>query len=77
MEPRVQKWGNSLGVRIPKPLAQKLGLAEGTPVEVEADDDGIVIRPKRYRLEELLSRITQENLHGEVDVGLPTGREDW
>ncbi|TDA70364.1 MAG: AbrB/MazE/SpoVT family DNA-binding domain-containing protein [Clostridia bacterium] len=77
MEPRVQKWGNSLGIRIPKPLAQQLGLTEGTPVEVEADNHRIVIRRKRYTLEELLSKVTPENLHGEVDMGLPMGREEW
>lgn len=77
MEPRVQKWGNSLAIRIPKPLAQQLGLTEGTPVEVEADNHRIVIRRKRYTLEELLSRVTPENLHGEVDTGLPVGREEW
>lgn len=77
MEPRVQKWGNSLGIRIPKPLAQKLGLTEGTPVEVEADNRGIVIRRKQYSLEELLSRVTPENLPGEVGTGPPVGREEW
>lgn len=77
VESRVQKWGNSLGVRVPKPLAQKLGFTEGTPVEVEVDNHGLVIRRKQYSLEELLSGVTPENLHGEVDTGLPIGREGW
>lgn len=73
----MQKWGNSLGVRIPNPLAQKVGLTEGTLVEVEADNHRIIIRRQRYSLEELLSRVTPENLPGEVDTGLPMGREEW
>ncbi|TDA65485.1 MAG: AbrB/MazE/SpoVT family DNA-binding domain-containing protein [Clostridia bacterium] len=77
MGPRVQNWGNSLSTRIPKPLAQKLGFIEGTPVDVGADNHRIVIRHKQYSLEELLSRVIPENLHGEVNTGLPRGREGW
>ncbi|MBC7347998.1 MAG: AbrB/MazE/SpoVT family DNA-binding domain-containing protein [Clostridia bacterium] len=77
MGPRVQRWGNSLGIRIPRSLARKLGLTEGTPVELEVDNDRIVICRKQYSLEELLSRVTPENLHGETDTGLPVGGEEW
>ncbi|NPV29736.1 MAG: AbrB/MazE/SpoVT family DNA-binding domain-containing protein [Firmicutes bacterium] len=77
MQPHVQKWGNSLGIRIPLALAQKIGLKEGTPVDLEAKDDAIIIRRKRYSLEQLLSQVTPDNIHGEVYTGPQVGREIW
>lgn len=77
MHYHIQKWGNSLGIRIPKTLAQKAGLVEGTPVEIILGDDAIIIRPRNYSLETLLSGVTPENLHREVDTGKPVGREVW
>lgn len=77
MQAYVQKWGNSLGIRIPKSLAQRVGLAEGSPVDLEAGDDALVIRPRRYSLEMLLSQVTKDNLHHEADTGKPVGREIW
>lgn len=77
MESQVTKWGNSLGVRIPRLLAQEVGLAEGTPVIFEVSEDAIVIRPKRFSLEALLAQVTPENLHGEVATGRPVGHEVW
>jgi antitoxin MazE len=78
MQYHIQKWGNSLGIRIPKAIAQKAGLVEGTPVEIILDNDNfITIRPMRYSLETLLSGVTPENLHREVDAGKPVGREVW
>ncbi|MBC7294471.1 MAG: AbrB/MazE/SpoVT family DNA-binding domain-containing protein [Thermoleophilia bacterium] len=77
MQARVRKWGNSLGIRIPRLVAQKAGLAEGVEVDFRVQDDAIIIRPKRYSLESLLSLVTPENLHEEVCTGQPTGREAW
>lgn len=77
MESRVTKWGNSLGIRIPRPLAERTGLKEGTPIVFEVGDDAIVIRRKRYSLEALVDQVTPENLHHEVDTGRPVGREVW
>lgn len=77
MQYHIQKWGNSLGIRIPKTMAQKVGLCEGTPVEIILDDESIIIRPRRYSLETLLSGVTPGNLHRELDTGKPVGREVW
>lgn len=77
MEARVQKWGNSLAIRIPKALAREAGLAEGTPVDFSVDEDAVIIRPKRYSLEKLLAQVTPENLHPETATGKPVGREAW
>jgi antitoxin MazE len=78
METKVQRWGNSLGVRIPRTLAADVRLAAGTAVEIAAHDDAIVIRPiprVRYTLAGLLKRVTRRNLHGEVSTGEPVGKE--
>lgn len=77
MESLVSKWGNSLGVRLPRALAEKAGLKEGTPVVFDVDEDAIVIRRKKNSLEALLAQVTSANLHGEVDTGRPAGREAW
>ncbi|HHY38595.1 MAG TPA: AbrB/MazE/SpoVT family DNA-binding domain-containing protein [Clostridia bacterium] len=77
MQARVRKWGNSLGIRIPRLVAKKAGLAEGVEVDFRVHDNAIIISPKRYSLESLLSRVTPENLHEEVSTGQPMGREAW
>jgi antitoxin MazE len=77
MQSRIKKWGNSLSIRIPKVLAQKVGLTEGTPVELHLKDSAIIIRKKRYSLEKLMSQVTPQNIHGEIDSGRPVGREEW
>lgn len=77
MQYHIQKWGNSLGIRIPKTLAQKAGLVEGTPVEIMLHDKSIIIRPRLYSLETLLAGVTPENLHRERATGEPVGREIW
>ncbi|MFB5762001.1 AbrB/MazE/SpoVT family DNA-binding domain-containing protein [Paenibacillus medicaginis] len=74
---QVQKWGNSLGIRIPKSLALKVGLEEGSEVDLDVEDGHLVIKPKSATLDDLLSGVTLENLHKEVSTGEPQGRESW
>lgn len=77
---RVQKWGNSLAVRIPRGFASDTGLVEGSEVDLKLEDGDIRIRrvpPRKYRLEELLADIRADNIHGEVDAGESVGREVW
>jgi antitoxin MazE len=76
----VQKWGNSLALRIPKPFAEDVGVTEGTVVDVSISKGRLIaapIVPRRARLEELLRRVTKRNLHGEVETGSTVGREGW
>jgi len=73
----VSKWGNSLGIRIPVTVAKKVGFVEGTPVEIDVENNSIVIRRKSYSLQKLLSEIDTDNLHDEVETGEPAGREIW
>ncbi|HHU86816.1 MAG: AbrB/MazE/SpoVT family DNA-binding domain-containing protein [Pelotomaculaceae bacterium] len=77
MQTQIAKWGNSLGIRIPKWMAEKAGLAEGIPVVLEVEQDAIIIRKKVYALETLLSRVTPSNLHTETETGRPVGKETW
>jgi antitoxin MazE len=71
------KWGNSLALRIPKPLARECGIEENTPVDIRIEQNALIIMParKKYSLEELLAGVTQENIHAEVSPGRPVGRE--
>ncbi|MEI8376708.1 MAG: AbrB/MazE/SpoVT family DNA-binding domain-containing protein [Planctomycetota bacterium] len=77
---RIQKWGNSLGLRIPKALAADARVAEGTSVELNVENGRLIVVPRRKvkcSIEDLVARITPENLHGETDTGTPVGREVW
>jgi len=79
MKTRIQKWGNSLAIRIPKAFATEIGLLENSTVEVILNDDELVITPakERYVLKSLVKEITKENRHGEEDFGEPEGGEVW
>jgi antitoxin MazE len=75
---QLAKWGNSLAVRIPRELAQSAKLREGDLVTLTLADEGRVLvsaTRRKYRLKDLVSRITAENRHEETDWGSPVGRE--
>ncbi len=76
---KLQKWGNSLAVRIPRGFAEQLMIQQGSEVDLSLDGDRLVIRPRRRELSlsELLAQVTDENIHAEVATGEPTGREVW
>lgn len=78
MSVKIQKWGNSLGVRIPKTVIEKVNLSENSEVEIESKDGTIVIIPakKEYSLDSLLEQITKNNLHSEEDFKTE-GNEVW
>jgi antitoxin MazE len=78
MQTKVQKWGNSLGVRIPRGLAEEVGLGAGTEVSLTAKDGELVLRPSvpiRLRLLDLLAGITPENIHASIGTGDALGAE--
>lgn len=80
MNARVQKWGNSLALRIPRPFAAEVGLSENTEVELSLEEGRLVVRPRRrvkYDLAELLAQVTPDNRPAEADWGAPVGREEW
>jgi antitoxin MazE len=79
MHTQIGKWGNSLAVRIPGTYAKDLDLKEGMDLDVSLVEGGILLspQPRRYSLEELVSRITPENTHEETSWGETLGRETW
>ena len=80
MRTRVQRWGNSLAVRIPKTFAEEVGLRDDSPVELRLSQGTLVLEPSAPRLpslEELLGKVSRANLHAEFDTGPAQGREVW
>ncbi len=80
MRTRIQRWGNSLAVRIPKALAQEAGLGDGSPVALRLYRGKVILEPSRPpapKLEDLLRRVRKSNLHGEVETGPARGAEVW
>jgi antitoxin MazE len=77
MKAKVQKWGNSLAVHIPKAFAHEAGLNPEMDVEMSVRQGNLVLAPTRreYTLEELVKGITPTNRHEETDFGPPVGRE--
>ena len=77
---KIQKWGNSLGLRIPRSLAEEAGVVAGSEVELSIRRGDLVVKPARrrkYRLKDLVRQMTSKNIHDEVDGGAPVGREVW
>ena len=80
MRTRVKKWGNSLALRIPKSFATEVGLDFDTPVDLSLVDGKLVVTPAiepALTLEYLLEKVTDDNLHREVDTGAAMGNEAW
>ncbi len=91
MKAKVSTWGNSLGIRIPKPISELLGLVNGAEVKFEVEGNRIIITTirdllkeaeeliKDIDIDELCSQITPENMHAleEFDDGNPVGKEIW
>jgi len=80
MRVQIQKWGNSLALRIPKSFAVESKIEQGSTVEVSLKSGKITVVPvtePEFSLEELLAKITPENLHAEADTGASVGKEAW
>ena len=80
MVTKVHRWGNSLGLRISKTLAEDAHISDGTAVDMKVEKGRLVVVPLRsqtYALEDLLSGVKAGNLHDEVSTGGPQGGEAW
>lgn len=80
MQTRVQLWGNSLAMRIPKSFAIEVGLMDNTLVDIRLVDGQLIVKPiiqPEFTLEQLLAEVTEDNLHGEMDTGPAMGNEAW
>jgi antitoxin MazE len=76
---RIQKWGNSLALRIPKSFAAHSNIEQGSVVDLSLDNGRMIVEAKEqeYSLDELLAQVTKSNLHSEIDFGAPVGKEVW
>lgn len=80
MKTCIQKWGNSLALRIPKSFAAEVRLKAGCEVEISPVDGKLVVFPvseSEFNLKHLLTGITEQNRHHEVDTGKAVGNEVW
>jgi antitoxin MazE len=80
MTTTIQKWGNSLAVRIPKALARDIQLENGSVVNLAVREGKVIIEPAKkpkYQLDDLLKGVTKKNSHRSVDTGPAVGREVW
>ncbi len=78
MKAKIQKWGNSLAVRVPKGIAEQAGVKSNDVVEMDVENGKIVLLPQvtvEYSLDDLLKGITDKNCHAAVETGDPVGRE--
>ncbi len=77
---KIQKWGNSLALRIPKAFTREINIEDGSKVNLVLEDGKLMVIPmelKHYKLSKLLLQIQENNLHGEVDTKGPVGKESW
>ena len=75
---KVQKWGNSLGIRLPKKLAKAIQLDDGSYVDIIPSNNSLIIRLKEDPLDNLLNQVTAQNLHSIFfDEDYPQGKETW
>jgi antitoxin MazE len=79
---KIQKWGNSQGLRLAKQVLDDASIAVGDDVDVKVKDGMIVIIPSRrvrgkMSLKELVLRIPKNKRHQEIDWGKPVGKEVW
>jgi antitoxin MazE len=80
METRVQKWGNSLAVRLSKHVVRESNIHEGSCVAIDVDEGKIVLEvkgTKRYSLRKLLAKVKRTNIYREFEPGPPVGKEIW
>jgi antitoxin MazE len=80
MKLKVQKWGNSLALRIPKTFADEVDVKSGSVVNLFLDEGKLVITPiksNKFTLDELISQIDENNIHNEVSTGEALGKEIW
>ena len=80
MHTKIQKWGNSLGLRIPRSFAAEAQVEAGVTVDLSVENGRLLVRPlrvRRYSLNLLLRKVSRRNLHGEVATGSTVGREAW
>jgi len=77
---KIQKWGNDLGVSFPLVIVNELSLREGLYMNIQKNGNEAIMKPIKsnsYNLDDMLSEITENNIHDSVEWGMPVGNEIW
>ena len=77
MQAVVQKWGNSLGFRIPSLWAKDNNVKSGSKVEVIAEKGKMIILPQKKSLDDMMAMVNDDNIHSEISTGHAVGKEEW
>ena len=80
MVTRVQKWGNSLGLRIPKSCAEEADISDGSQVDISVQNGDLLIHSvqrRKFNLDALLKRVNKNNIHEPIETDDPVGKEIW
>jgi pemI family protein len=77
MQAVVQKWGNSLGLRIPSLWAKDNNIKNGSKIEIIAEKGKMTILPQKKSLEDFMNLVTDKNLHSEINTFEAVGKEEW
>jgi antitoxin MazE len=77
MRATIQKWGNSLALRIPKAFSKELGIEEATAVEMRVDNSVLLVKTNKISLKKLLALINDKNCHEAIETGPAIGKEVW
>ena len=80
MRAQIQKWGNSLALRIPKAFVHETNLRKGSVVDIGIEENCIIVKPltgKKFSLGSLLAGVNKSNTHQEEDFGEREGLEVW
>jgi len=73
----VAQWGNSLAIRLPKKIAESIGIGLNTKLKIEVEKDRLILKKPKYSLDELVSGMNAKNHHAETQTGKKVGREIW
>ena len=78
MNAKLKKWGDSIGLKIPKEIVKRANLSADSEITIEYADQKIVLLPnkKSRRLKDLLSQVTKDNCHPEIFCDR-VGKEVW
>lgn len=77
MQTHIQKWGNSLGLRIPMQIAKQLQLHQGSSVSIEIENGRMIVQSPKYDLDLMLKNITAKNRHHQIFDDEERGTEEW
>lgn len=77
MQAVVQKWGNSLGFRIPSLWAKDNNVKSGSKIEVIAEKGKMIIIPQKKSLDDMMAMVNADNIHSEISTGHAIGNEEW